>query len=75
MIVGRSVSKKSDKMTWRFEWTPCLEKFSKKSLQAFLSQNRMEEGVGLVLEEVDALERRGFQDEVDLHLGAMMKLT
>ena len=34
MTVGRSVSEKSDKMTWRSEWTPCLEKFSEKSFWA-----------------------------------------
>ena len=48
---------------------PHREKFSKKSDLAFSSQNQTEKGVGL--EEVDAPERRGFQDGVDLHLGSI----
>ena len=60
---------KFDKMTWRSEWTPRLEKFSKKSDLVFSSRNRIEKGVGS--EEVDAPERKGFQDEVDLRLGAI----
>ena len=63
------MSEKSDKMTWCFKWTPRREKFSKKSDLVFLSRNRMCEGVGL--EEVDASEQRGFQDGVDLRLGAI----
>ena len=73
MIVGRLVLEKFDKMTWRFEWTPRLEKFSKKSYWALSSRNWTEEGVGS--EEVDALKQRGFQDRVDLRLGAMTQLT
>ena len=69
MTVGRSMSKKSDKMTWRSEWIPHLEKFSKKSDLAFSSRNRIEKGVGL--EEVDAPERRGFRVGVDLRLSAI----
>ena len=48
---------------------PRQEKFSKKSDLAFSSWNQTCEGVGS--EEVDALEQRGFRDEVDLHLGAI----
>ena len=73
MTVGRSVLEKSDKMTWRFEWMPHLEKFFEKSYQALSSRNRTYEGVGS--EEVDAPEWRGFRDEVDLRLGAMTQLT
>ena len=55
---------------------PCHEKFSKKSDLAFSSRNLMEEEVGSEgTEEEDAPERRGFQDRVDLRLGAMMQLT
>ena len=53
---------------------PSLEKFFEKSLWAFLSRNRTKEGVGSK-EEVDAPERRGFWDGVDLCLGAMKQLT
>ena len=52
---------------------PHREKFFEKSLRAFSSWNRIEEGVGS--EEEDALECRGFWDGVDLHLGAMKQLT
>ena len=52
---------------------PHREKFFEKSLRAFSSWNRIEEGVGS--EEEDALERRGFWDGVDLCLGAMKQLT
>ena len=48
---------------------PPLEKFSKKFDLAFSSQNRTEKGVGS--EEMDAPERRGFRDGVDLRLGAI----
>ena len=70
MTVGRSVSEKFEKMTWRSEWMRRLEKFSNKSILAFSSRNRMCEGVGLE-EEVDALEQKGFWDGIDLRLGAM----
>ena len=54
---------------------PRREKFSKKSDLAFSSRNRTWEGVGLEgAEEEDAPEWRGFQDEVDLRLGAMTQL-
>ena len=43
---------------------PRLEKFSKKSILAFSSWNWAEKGIGS--EEVDAPERRGFWDGVDL---------
>ena len=73
MTVGRSVSEKSDKMTWRSKRTPRLEKFSKKSDLAFSSRSQTEEGMGL--EEVNAPEQRGFRDGVDLRLGVMTQLT
>ena len=53
---------------------PHHEKFSEKSLQALSSWNLTWDGVGLEEEEEeeeDAPERRGFQDRVDLHLGAI----
>ena len=68
--VGRSVSEKSDKMTWHSEWTPRLEKFLKKSILAFSSRNQTCEGVGSE-EKEDAPEQRGFRDRVDLRFGAM----
>ena len=42
---------------------PHQEKFSEKSVWAFLSRNQTREGVE---SEVDAQELKGFQDEVDL---------
>ena len=69
MTEGRSVSAKSDKMTWRSEWMPCLEKFSKNALKASSSWNRTVEGEGSVDEE--APERKGFQARVHLCLGAI----
>ena len=69
MTVGRSVLEKSNRMTWRSEWMPRLQKFSEKSLWAFSSRNRTEDGVGL--KEEDAPECRGFRDGVHLHLGAI----
>ena len=68
---GRVVLKKYDRIMWRSEWMPHLEKFSEKSWQAFLSWSRTWKGVGL---EEDALEQRGFQDGADLRLGAMHRL-
>ena len=56
-------------MTWGSEWTPSLQKFSKKSFRAFSSQNRTEDGVGV--EEEDAPELRGFWDGVDLCIDAI----
>ena len=50
---------------------PRQEKFFEKSCQAFLSRNRTEREVG---SEYDAPEQRGFQDGVDLRLGAMHRL-
>ena len=52
---------------------PCLEKFSEKSIRALSSRYQTEEGVGSE-EEVDAPERKGFWDGVDLRLDAMMQL-
>ena len=52
---------------------PRLQKFSKKSFKALSSQNRTRDGVGS--DEEDAPKRKGFQDEVDFHLGAMIQLT
>ena len=68
MTEGRSVSAKSDNMTWRSEWMPCLEKFSENSLKASSSRNRIVEGEGS--EDEKAPEWRGFRAGVDLHLGA-----
>ena len=48
---------------------PHREKFSEKAFRASSSQNRIDERVGS--DEVDAPERRGFWDGVDLHLGAI----
>ena len=48
---------------------PRLEKFSENALKASSSRNRVVEGEGSVDEE--ASERRGFQAEVDLRLGAI----
>ena len=46
MTVGGVVSKKSNRITWRSEWTPCLEKFSEKSFWSFSSWNWTWRGVG-----------------------------
>ena len=51
------------------EWTPHWEKVSEKSFRASSSQNWIEEGVGS--DKDNAPERRGFQDEADLHLVAI----
>ena len=48
---------------------PRQEKFSKKALRISSSRNRICEGVGS--EEVDAPERRGFWNGVDLLLGVI----
>ena len=48
---------------------PCLEKFFENALKASSSQNRTLEGEGS--EDEEAPERRGFQAEVDLRLGAI----
>ena len=69
MIVGRSVLAKSASMTWRFEWTPRLEKFSENALWASSSWNRRERGAES--EDEEALEWRGFWVGVDLPLGAI----
>ena len=54
---------------------PRYEKFPEKSLQALLSWNLTWDGVKLAEgEEEDAPEWRGFQDEVDLRLGAIKQL-
>ena len=52
---------------------PYLEKFFEKSYRALSLQNQTWKGVGL--EEVDALEWRGFRDGVDFRLGATEQLT
>ena len=55
---------------------PRRKKFSKKSLWASSSQNWTWDGVeSMRVEEEDALEWRGFQDEVDFRLGAIEQLT
>ena len=69
MTVGRSVSTKSASMTWCFEWTPHLEKFSKNALWASSSWNRRERGVES--EDEEAPEWRVFRAGVDLCLGAI----
>ena len=69
MIVGRSISEKSDRMTWRSKWMPRLENFSEKSIRALSSRNSTWEVVSE--EEVDAPEWREFWDGVDLRLGAI----
>ena len=69
-------SEKSNRMTWRSEWMPHREKFSKKSLQALSSRNLMWDGVESVEgEEEDAPKRRGFRDGVDFYLGSIEQLT
>ena len=68
MTVGRSVSEKSDRMTWRSEWMPRREKFFEKSNLAFSSRNRTWEGVE---SKEDASEWRGVPDGADLRLGAI----
>ena len=69
MTEGRLVSAKSDKMTWRSEWMPRLEKFSKNVLKTSSSRNRTLEGEGS--EDEEASERKGFRAGVDLRLGAI----
>ena len=69
MTEGRSVSAKFDKMTWRSEWMPRLEKFSENALKALSSWNRTLKGKGSIDEE--ALEWRRFRVGVDLRLGAI----
>ena len=71
MTMDRAVSEKYDRITWHSEWIPRLDKFSEMSLQAFSSWNRMWRGVR---SEEDVPKRRGFQDEVDLHLGVGMEM-
>ena len=69
MTMGRSVSVKSAKMTWRSKWTPRLEKLSENALWALSSRNYREKGAKSKDEE--ALEWRGFRAGVDLRLGAI----
>ena len=69
MTEGSSVSAKSDRTTWRFEWMPRLEKFSENALKASSSWNQTLEGEGS--EDEEALERRRFWAGVDLRLGAI----
>ena len=68
-VSAKSVSAKSDKMTWRLEWMSHLEKFSENALKASSSRNRIWEGEGSEYEE--ASERRGFWAGVNLRLGAI----
>ena len=63
------MSAKSDKMTWRSERMPRLEKFSKNALKVSSSRNWTVKGEGSVDEE--APERRRFRAGVDLRLGAI----
>ena len=69
MTEGRSMSAKSDKMTWHSEWMPRLEKFSENALKASSSRNRIWDKVGS--DDEEALERRGFRVGVDLCFGAI----
>ena len=69
MTVGRSVLAKSARMTWRFEWTPRVEKFSENALWASSSWNRRERGAES--EDEEAPERRGFWAGVYLRLGTI----
>ena len=69
MTEGRSVSAKSDIMTWHSEWMPRLEKFSKNALKASSSWNRIWDRVGS--EDEEAPKRRRFQAGVDLRLCAI----
>ena len=75
MKLGRGVSEKSDRMTWRSRWTSCFWKFLRKSYWAFPSRNRMwREGTRLEEEEEDP-KPRGFWVGVYLCLGAMRSLS
>ena len=69
MTDGRSVSTKSNRMTWRYEWMPRLEKFSENALKASSSWNWI--WVRVWSEDEEALEWRGFRAGVDLRLGAI----
>ena len=69
MTEGRSVSAKSDRMTWCSEWMPCLEKFSENALKESSSRNRIWDSVGS--DDEEAPEQRGFPAGVDLCLGAI----
>ena len=61
MTMGRSVSEKSDKTTWRSRWMSGCEKFSEKSLWALSSQNQTWDGVELAEgREEDAPKQNGF---------------
>ena len=72
MTSGKAMSEKSDRMTWRYGWTPRFWKFSKKSVLAFSSRNQIWEGTG-GSEEDDLEPWRGFWAGVDLHaLGDMV---
>ena len=69
MTEERSVSAKSDKMTWHSKWMPRLEKFSENALKASSSQNWIWEGEGSKDEE--APERKRFRVGVDLRLNSI----
>ena len=69
LTMGMLELEKSNRMTWRSEWMPRHEKFSKKSLQALSSWNQTWDGVGSTKgEEEDAPEQKGF-------LGVIEQLT
>ena len=69
MTVGRLVLVKWPKMTRHSEWMPYREKFSVNALWATSLRKWRERGAWL--EEVEALEWRGFWAGVDLRLGAI----
>ena len=69
MTMGRSVLAKSAKMTWRFEWTPRLEKFFENALWALSSWNRREREAKS--EDEEASEWKRFRAGVDLRLGVI----
>ena len=65
MTEGGGVSEKSDRITRRSRWMPHFWKFSKKSFQAFSSQNQTWGG-GMGSEEEESEPWRGFWPKVDL---------
>ena len=75
MTLGKGVLEKSDRITWRSEWTSHLEKFSKKSWWAFSSRNWTWNGGTGRLEDKEGLEWKGFWVRLDLRLGARRSLS
>ena len=69
MTEGRSVSAKSDSMTWHSKWMFHLENFPENALKASSSRNRIWDSVGS--EDEEAREWRGFWAGVNLRLGAI----